>query len=299
MCLFSALSVIIRIKNSCANTIWPEVAPNPYPTEHPEASIGFELGRAESRNVTVRLDTYGIIWARTLCTTDGVSVSSCVTGDCGFSSTAGDCPPPTSTIVEFGLNEYFFSYSVSLVKGFNLPLTVVPSGETGRFCRATGCVVDLNRNCPEEFRVLDGEGGVVGCKNPCKADDCDGNFKGYFQSRCPRARTLVSDQTSSFLCSSAEYYDVEFCAPTLQGDEKNGYDNPQEKPHKLKNNITKFILVVSSILGITITLGGVIIAWKWHFICVCPLSCNCCNDCCNCVVAITPQPLDDKASGNV
>ncbi|KAF4401949.1 hypothetical protein G4B88_017461 [Cannabis sativa] len=55
------------------------------------------------------------------------------------------------------------SYFVSLTKGYNLPMTVAPvGGRGGGRCKASGCVVELIKECPEELRVMYGDVGV-GC----------------------------------------------------------------------------------------------------------------------------------------
>ncbi|KAL5563388.1 hypothetical protein UlMin_033135 [Ulmus minor] len=278
--------VTIRLINSCPHTIWPEIATNP------QTTITFPLGQGESKNVFAAPNWSGTIWGRTLCTPDATGALSCATGDCIASSS---CPPPTTTVAEFGLNftEYgqYCSYSVSLVRGFNLPLTVVPYGGTGKYCRATGCVVDLNQDCPEELRVLYGNGVVVGCNSACEAGDCSGNFRDYFESSCPRARSLVSDMTNSFVCLSAEYYDLVFCAssfpPTLPPPPGGTTTWPPEESDfmndKSKGSKSTILTVILSILGI-ITVGGGL-AWKWkmvlHCLCVCATNCSCCNNCCN------------------
>ena len=65
------------------------------------------------------------------------------------------------------------TYFVSLEKGFNLPVVVVPRGTKGgdssRKCRGTGCVVDLNKECPKDVQIVLGNGNdnnntiAIGC----------------------------------------------------------------------------------------------------------------------------------------
>jgi Thaumatin family len=59
-------------------------------------------------------------------------------------------------------------YDVSLVDGFNIPVSMSPIGG-GRGCGVAGCEVDLNVCCPSRFEVKSRYGMVVGCKSACLA----------------------------------------------------------------------------------------------------------------------------------
>lgn len=61
-------------------------------------------------------------------------------------------------------------YDVSLVDGYNLPMSVTSDG-----CAKADCPVDLGPNCPAPLKgPLDASGNAVGCKSACFAN-LDGN----------------------------------------------------------------------------------------------------------------------------
>ena len=71
-------------------------------------------------------------------------------------------------------------YDVSLVDGYNLPMTMTPI--TGTYtvrdgsnfdCGQAGCDSDLNSSCPPELRQYDGDNKLVACKSGCEAFDTD------------------------------------------------------------------------------------------------------------------------------
>ncbi|KAM0072329.1 putative Thaumatin family [Helianthus debilis subsp. tardiflorus] len=114
----------------------------------------------------------GRIWGRTLCSTDSTGRFTYVTGDCGSGTVEcndrGAAPP--ATLAEFTLNgtNGMDFYDVSLVDGYNLPMMVVPEGESGGNCNVTGCMADLNKNCPSELR-LTGASESAACRSACEA----------------------------------------------------------------------------------------------------------------------------------
>jgi len=135
---------------------------------------------------------------------------------------------PPVTLAEFTLNGAggFDFYDVSLVDGYNLPMTVVAEGGTGGNCTTTGCVVDLNAACPSQLKVMN-SGEDVACKSACEAfgapqyccngaystpDTCKpSSYSEFFKSACPRAYSYAYDDgTSTFTCASANYV-ITFC----------------------------------------------------------------------------------------
>lgn len=202
----------------------------------PLSTTGFVLQPGESNAISLPPAWSGRLWGRTLCSQDSTTGKfSCITGDCGSSTVecAGGGAAPPATLAEFTLNgagglDFF---DVSLVDGYNLPMTVEPQGGTGSGnCTATGCVVDLNSACPSELKVLsggDGGGDGVACKSACEAfadpqyccsgayatpDTCKPSaYSQFFKSACPRAYSYAYDDgTSTFTCASADYL-VTFC----------------------------------------------------------------------------------------
>lgn len=138
---------------------------------------------------------------------------------------AGAIPPATLAEFTIGSGGQQDFYDVSLVDGFNLPMIVDTSGGTGS-CASTGCVTDLNRQCPAELRANDGEA----CNSACGAFGrpeycCSGEYGSpttcrpsayseMFKAACPKSYSYAyDDPTSTFTCSGANYM-VTFC-PSL------------------------------------------------------------------------------------
>ncbi|XP_072979056.1 thaumatin-like protein 1 [Typha angustifolia] len=220
--------------NKCSGTVWPGILSNS--GSSPLQTTGFELPAGESRTLLASSGWSGRFWARTGCNFDSAGHGSCSTGDCGSGELecngAGAAPP--ATLIEFTLDggggKDF--YDVSLVDGYNLPV-VVEAAAGG--CDATGCVVDLNRRCPAELRVGDGEA----CRSACEAFGrpefcCSGDhsspatcgpsvYSQMFKSACPRSYSYAyDDATSTFTCSGADYV-ITFC-PALSSSQKSSKD---------------------------------------------------------------------------
>ncbi|XVF35949.1 hypothetical protein REPUB_Repub19eG0015900 [Reevesia pubescens] len=140
----------------------------------------------------------------------------------------GASPPATLAEFTIGSGTQDF-YDVSLVDGYNLPMIVEPSGGSGP-CLSTGCVNDLNRQCPNELRVGSGEA----CKSACEAFGtpeycCSGAFatpdtckpsvySEMFKAACPRSYSYAyDDATSTFTCTGADYT-ITFCPSSTRGD---------------------------------------------------------------------------------
>lgn len=209
--------------NKCEYTVWPGILANAgSPTLD---STGFELPSDSSRSFVAPTGWSGRFWGRTGCTFDGSGSGSCSTADCGSGlvecNGAGAAPPATLAEFSLGTGGQDF-YDVSLVDGYNLPLIVEGTGGSG-MCASTGCVTDLNRICPSELRVGDGEA----CKSACGAFGrpeycCSGQYSTpasckpsmysqMFKSACPRSYSYAyDDPTSTFTCTGADYT-LTFC----------------------------------------------------------------------------------------
>ncbi|KAE9606633.1 hypothetical protein Lal_00026211 [Lupinus albus] len=223
-------STTFNIVNKCSYTVWPGIltgAGTP-----PLSTTGFTLAPGDSNTILIPAAWSGRIWGRTLCSQDTTTEKfSCITGDCDSSTEecAGGGAAPPATLAEFTLNGAggLDFYDVSLVDGYNLPISVEPQGGTGAGnCTATGCVEDLNAGCPTELTVVNGEESVA-CKSACEAFGdpqycCSGayatpetckpsSYSQFFKSACPRAYSYAYDDgTSTFTCASADYI-VTFC----------------------------------------------------------------------------------------
>ncbi|KAI7756781.1 hypothetical protein M8C21_014452, partial [Ambrosia artemisiifolia] len=224
-------SATFTLTNQCTYPVWAGLLSGagtpPLPT------TGFPLQPSQSNSIAVPTGWSGRMWGRTLCSTDSTGRFSCVTGDCGSGSVEcnGRGAVPPATLAEFTLNgaNGLDFYDVSLVDGYNLPMMVVPQGETGGNCNVTGCIADLNKNCPAELRLTGaGDGGEsVACRSACEAFGdpmycCSGehstpqtcnptSYSEYFKTACPTAYSYAYDDGSStFTCSAADYV-ITFC----------------------------------------------------------------------------------------
>ncbi|KAL6987307.1 Thaumatin-like protein 1 [Sarracenia purpurea var. burkii] len=219
-------ATIFTIKNHCPYTIYPGILTG---QGSPASSTGFALVSQASSTVNVPAPWSGRVWARFVCSTVNGRLT-CRSGDCGSGQAscngAGGTPPVTLvefTIAASGGKDF---YDVSLVDGFNLPVTVTPQGGSG--CQSTGCPVDINAQCPGELSIKNDDGGTIGCKSACLAFNqpqycCTGDYNSpavckpsiysqFFKSRCPQAYSYAyDDKSSTFTCSGGANYLITFC----------------------------------------------------------------------------------------
>ncbi|KAF5747183.1 hypothetical protein HS088_TW06G01364 [Tripterygium wilfordii] len=218
----------ITFINKCDYTVWPGILANAGTSQLD--STGFELPKSGSRSFQAPPNWSGRFWGRTGCTFDpNTSQGTCLTADCGSNQIEcnGLNAIPPATLAEFTIGSGATQdyYDVSLVDGYNLPMIVEPSGGSGN-CLATGCVADINGQCPNELRVGSGDA----CKSACEAfgnpeyccsgaygspDTCKPSiYSEMFKSACPRSYSYAyDDATSTFTCSGADYT-ITFCPPS-------------------------------------------------------------------------------------
>ncbi|XP_065879420.1 thaumatin-like protein [Euphorbia lathyris] len=221
----SAHEVTLNIRNKCRFPIWPAAAPN---AGHPIIAEGggFYLPSGQTHRITAPWDWNGRIWGRTSC--NFTSKSTCETGDCdgklACNSTIGK---PPVTLLELSLqqrNPNF--YDVSLVDGYNLPISVTNKEMTPK-CSIGGCTKSLINSCPPELQVVNKDGGVVACKSGCLAFDLD-NFccrnkygspekckpsvySKMFKEACPAYFSYAFDSPSPLVTCAAKEYFITFC----------------------------------------------------------------------------------------
>ncbi|PSE25104.1 hypothetical protein C7G59_19080, partial [Acinetobacter baumannii] len=186
-----------EITNQCADTVWAAASPGG----------GSQLAKGQSWSIQVPAGTTsGRIWGRTGCSFDGNGRGTCQTGDCnGMLNCQGYGQVP-ATLAEYSLNQFQNQdfYDISLVDGFNLPLSISS-------CKTIGCLTDINSACPDDLKV------PGGCKSGCarynKPEYCctDGynssdkckptNYSMFFKDKCPQAYSYAfDDATSTFTC---------------------------------------------------------------------------------------------------
>ncbi|CAI0469340.1 unnamed protein product [Linum tenue] len=221
----------LTFRNNCPYTVWPGTLTGGGSTQL--STTGFVLASKAS----FRIDdvppnwSSGRLWARTHCTNDSSTGKFvCLTGDCASGQVqcngAGAIPP--ASLVEFTLNGSggLDFYDVSLVDGFNLPVSITPQG--GGSCNATSCPADVNAACPPQLAVKGPDGTVISCKSACLALNeprycCSGDlntpekcppteYSKLFKDRCPQAYSYAYDDgTSTFTCPTGQDYLITFC----------------------------------------------------------------------------------------
>ncbi|XP_061352026.1 thaumatin-like protein 1 [Gastrolobium bilobum] len=230
MCASGAYSATFTFTNNCPFTVWPGTLTGGGMQQL--STTGFELASKASFSLHARDGWSGRFWGRSQCFMDSSNKFTCVTGDCAsgqITCNGAGAIPPTS-LVELTLasnNGGQDFYDVSLVDGFNLPLSLTPIGGDG-LCSPTSCPSNVNAVCPLDLAVKGSDGSVVGCKSACLAFNtpqycCTGdfgnpqsckptNYSEIFKGQCPQAYSYAfDDKTSTFTCSGRPNYAITFC----------------------------------------------------------------------------------------
>lgn len=226
------------VSNKCPFPIWPATAPNQ--GKPVIANGGFYLPPGKTRRIPqVPGDWSGRLWARTGCTDFDPNSSNhkaaCETGDCGGQLECnGLIGLPPVTLVQFALQvdkRQPSFYDVSLVDGYNLPVSVTArpgSGSgSGSKCSIGSCVKNLKNICPRELEVLNARGQVVACKSACLAfnldsfccrnefgspEKCKPNiYSKLFKNACPYYYSYAFDTPPPLVNCKADEYVITFC----------------------------------------------------------------------------------------
>lgn len=224
---FGAEAATITVKNNCPRTIWPATLTSG-PGQPQLSTTGFELAPGASKSFNIPAPYTGRVWARTGCSNNGGRIT-CLTGDCGRGLScngAGGVPPVTLAEFTIAPNGGQDFYDVSLVDGFNIPVSITTQGGTGP-CRSSNCRANVNRVCPAELQVKSGN-EVIACKSACLAFNqprycCTGEFNDpnkckptkysmIFENQCPEAYSYAyDDKNSTFTCNNRPNYLITFC----------------------------------------------------------------------------------------
>ena len=220
----------VSIKNNCPYTIWPATLTS---DNKPQLSTtGFELPSTQTRTIDVGGQWKGRFWARTQCSSDASGKFTCATADCGSGQVTcnGNGGAPPASLVEInvvGNNGQDF-FDISLVDGFNLPVSVTPQGGSGDKCTTATCSADVNSVCPPELAMKGSDGKTIGCKSACVVfgqpqycctppnntpETCGPtNYSKIFKDQCPQAYSYAyDDPTSTFSCTGGANYAITFC----------------------------------------------------------------------------------------
>ncbi|KAF8893588.1 thaumatin-like protein [Infundibulicybe gibba] len=184
------------VTNNCPYTVWPAIftdpkAGNQVPA-HPRGWIS-PPGTSVSFSVPHEWKA-GRIWGRRDCDFSKPGEVACVTGSCigGL-----ECDPndgtgiPPVTVAEWTLGGGDDNYDVSVVDGFNIPMTITTSED----CPTASCETDLNPDCPEVLRI------PGGCKSACLCN-LDGN-----KLNSPNCCTGSFNQSETCPMTGVAYYD--------------------------------------------------------------------------------------------
>ncbi|KZV45652.1 hypothetical protein F511_02312 [Dorcoceras hygrometricum] len=124
-------------------------------------------------------------------------------------------------------------YDVSLVDGYNLPISVSTKQADTR-CNIRGCGKNLKATCPTELQVLNKNREVVACKSACLAfnldtfccrneygspDKCRPSvYSKMFKEACPSYFSYAFDMPTPMVNCGADEYVVTFCPEKWGGE---------------------------------------------------------------------------------
>jgi hypothetical protein len=214
----------IKVTNRCQQTLWIGT----HGDDDIPAGGAFRLEpNQENTFNAINGWTSGRVWGKTGCNDAG---QNCVTGE---SPPGGRTTLQPVTLAEFGLDKYLGMdyYDISLVDGFNLPLTIQPFGvNLEGNCKPLSCNFDFNV-CPESFKQY-ADNRVVACNSACSAtrepqyccptppftpETCSpSEYSQIFKNQCPDAYSYAyDDPTSIWVCNGqapgSSGYEVIFC----------------------------------------------------------------------------------------
>ncbi|KAF4376623.1 hypothetical protein F8388_025494 [Cannabis sativa] len=226
-----AHTVSFYVHNKCSFPIWPAIAPNNgFPVL---ANGGFYLPSGQAHRVIAPWKWTGRLWARTGCNFATNWSPACETGDCdGRLECNGLIGTPPVTLVQISVQSDQTKpnyYDVSLVDGYNLPVSVSARPISAK-CTIGGCVENVNSLCPDELKVLNDVGEVVACKSGCLRFDLDSFccrkeygspnkckpnvYSKIFKEACPSYYSYAYDSPPPLASCTAKDYVVTFCPST-------------------------------------------------------------------------------------
>ncbi|ORX99472.1 Osmotin, thaumatin-like protein [Basidiobolus meristosporus CBS 931.73] len=225
----------ITFVNRCTHNIW--LAALTTTSEPSLPANGGLLPAGNSHVLSVEAGWQGRFWGRTDCNFGAKNTTSntaCLTGDCGsgqeYCGKATGQPPASLAEFKFNGHSNLDFYDISLVDGYNLPITIQPHSKsengTAYTCTSPSIKNDINLVCPPELQKKDSTGRVIGCNSGCVALGtpelcCSGahstpqtcgpsSYSKIFKDACPDCYSYAYDDSSStFTCSGD--YTIQFC----------------------------------------------------------------------------------------
>eukprot|EP00252_Welwitschia_mirabilis_P003934 TRINITY_DN1401_c0_g1_i3.p1 TRINITY_DN1401_c0_g1~~TRINITY_DN1401_c0_g1_i3.p1 ORF type:complete len:249 (+),score=-17.42 TRINITY_DN1401_c0_g1_i3:41-748(+) len=208
-----AKAATFTVKNECSYTVWAAAVPGGGQELPPQQTWTFDVAAGTKM---------GRVWARTGCTFDANGQGTCQTGDCGGKLSCSAWGKQPATLAEYALNQDQNNdfFDISLIEGFNVPLSIVPStaGSIAK-CETVSCTADITSACPSQLKT------TGGCNNACavfgtqqyccndQSQPCSPtDYSQFFKQQCPQAYSYPKDDaTSTFTCPGGTDYRVVFC----------------------------------------------------------------------------------------
>ncbi|EJD39009.1 Osmotin, thaumatin-like protein, partial [Auricularia subglabra TFB-10046 SS5] len=196
--------------NLCGVSVWPAVLTRLGTA--PNGATGWEAAPRTSLSFTAEAGWMGRIWARTGCSFDGATTASqCETGGCDSGLLCSSAVSGTPASFMLPSTSQADRFAVSLVDGFNLPITTTSDEK----CPPAVCVADVLADCPSELAIKKGQ-EIIACSSACRAgiggntanstQCCTGSFNtpatcaasqvqfyDYFHTKCPNAYAYAYD----------------------------------------------------------------------------------------------------------
>lgn len=225
---------VVQVINNCAQTVYAG-AFFQTGTQFLPNNGGWMMPAGSSNSFTLPVPWSGRFWARTGCSFDASDTGSCETGDCNGQLECGTTSAQPASLAEFTFGGYQGQdfYDLSLVEGFNIPISITPvpgtfasSGGSPFACGAPACTSNLLSSCPANLQH-NANGQEVACYNACFALGgdvycCSGNYSSretcvpnqyseFFKQGCPDAYSYPDDDATSVYACQATTYQVTFC----------------------------------------------------------------------------------------
>jgi hypothetical protein len=219
---------VLVAANKCSYPVWLAVLANPGKSPYSSETV-VQLAPGACTTLGLPSSWAGRFWGKVGCTAGG---GACLSGSV-----------PPVTLAELTMNGHggLDYYDISLVDGYNLPMTFGPIDTRGNplpssggyNCANVGCKSNLLDTCPPELQVRAGPSNqVVACAsactrfrsnqycctgpNQCGPQCCPATgYSQIFKAACPLAYSYAyDDKTSTFTCSSGAVtggYQLNFC----------------------------------------------------------------------------------------
>eukprot|EP00253_Pinus_taeda_P015888 PITA_15888 len=205
----------IRVVNNCAFPLWPATVGS---TKVPPQMM-MKVGAGESYSWKVDPFWSGSVWGRTGCVFNSQGIGTCDSGDCeGKLHCKGEIQNITAiTKAVFELLGGIAKpdiFSVTLEKGYNLPMSLVASYAATNIskshpCESMECRANSDLVCPKDLQMK---------KNGSVITACNGHYNGYlatsaafnkaFKKACPHAFPF---QSATICPPSTASYTLIFC----------------------------------------------------------------------------------------